>query len=581
MFNAEADYASILAVDWTSLPRREQEIGRLMAVSKAGVSERLLRASARRDRIELIAIGRVLDRFGKLAGKNRLRFAAALISVEAYAEALLALAEPKLLSVDRGSALGMRARALAACGQFEEALASVREGLTLTPTSREFAALNDALAEAKHLSAGAGASWADAKTYLGALLDLSARKPAADFLKTLFGSPPPWDALPDFTIEIAECALGLLNPAEVSGLVTALVERFPYSDAVKAVHLRWSVRMGKETPLVTGIPQANGRQLQLAIAEALEAAEDLPAAITSLGDLALQYEQDLQVRTALSYSIGRLVNATSAAGFGTPRAPRTFNLFPFYNEITILQIRLREMADWVDHFVIVEAAETFTGRAKPFYLDDFKAVIAEFEPKILRVKVDAFPACCRTPWAREFYQRDVAVRALDGLWTPDDLMIVTDVDEIVDRRGLEGFDSALAALRMRTHRFFLNYCAKEGTTHANRRSGFACKAEVLSRFGSSYLRMSMAPYAKDWLSLPNCGWHLTSIGDAEAIADKFRSFSHQEEDKATFRDVDRTRARLNSIRAGSTNPVWERREIDDSFPAYVREHEEELGALIL
>ena len=48
--------------------------------------------------------------------------------------------------------------------------------------------------------------------------------------------------------------------------------------------------------------------------------------------------------------------------------PRVFDCFQFYNEFDVLEIRLAELDPLVDHFVIVEATHTHTGKPKPLLL---------------------------------------------------------------------------------------------------------------------------------------------------------------------------------------------------------------------
>ena len=49
---------------------------------------------------------------------------------------------------------------------------------------------------------------------------------------------------------------------------------------------------------------------------------------------------------------------------------KVYDCFTFYNEFDTLEIRLQEMWDQVDHFVIAEANTTHSGVAKPFMLLD-------------------------------------------------------------------------------------------------------------------------------------------------------------------------------------------------------------------
>lgn len=47
--------------------------------------------------------------------------------------------------------------------------------------------------------------------------------------------------------------------------------------------------------------------------------------------------------------------------------PKIYGCFPFFNELEPLQVRLSEMNDHVDKFVILESTETYSGKPKPLH----------------------------------------------------------------------------------------------------------------------------------------------------------------------------------------------------------------------
>ena len=70
---------------------------------------------------------------------------------------------------------------------------------------------------------------------------------------------------------------------------------------------------------------------------------------------------------------------------------KIFDCFTYFNEEDLLHIRLEELDDVVDYFVIVEASQTFTGINKPLHLDDVPSWIKKWEKKIITVRID-FPS---------------------------------------------------------------------------------------------------------------------------------------------------------------------------------------------
>ena len=105
--------------------------------------------------------------------------------------------------------------------------------------------------------------------------------------------------------------------------------------------------------------------------------------------------------------------------------------FIFYNELSTLNMRLHELDDYVDYFVIVEADITHAGSPKLLYYGDNKAFFKEFEDKIIHFVVDDMPEP-NDSWGREFHQRNSLIRAV--ALVPDikseDIVLVSDADEI-------------------------------------------------------------------------------------------------------------------------------------------------------
>ena len=106
----------------------------------------------------------------------------------------------------------------------------------------------------------------------------------------------------------------------------------------------------------------------------------------------------------------------------------------------------------------------------------------------------------------------------------------------------------------------------------------AVRARYLNAAGPSYLRSLTCQKGVHDVRQA-AGWHFTSIGDAAGLAEKMRNSSHQEyahQDEAYFTKL------LGEVRSGRLDGVLgERREIDERFPAYMREHPEAFADHIL
>jgi beta-1,4-mannosyl-glycoprotein beta-1,4-N-acetylglucosaminyltransferase len=317
-------------------------------------------------------------------------------------------------------------------------------------------------------------------------------------------------------------------------------------------------------------------RVQASAALAWGRAGRLEPAIDTLGALTLRFPKLVDLRTALARFVGQDVLKHHPLAFA-PKGPRkVFDVFIFNNEIRLLKLKLHAMADWVDHFVLVEARQTFTGTHKPLVYKRRQALFEEFAHKIIHVVVDEFPAHVRHPWSREFYQRDMGVLGLNGLCAEDDLVIISDADEILSREAILGFEDQFAGLRMERARYFLNY-REALPVEAQKEASSLWRARFLGRVGLSNAR-NVLRFDKKSLMVTRAGWHFTSVSDASGIAAKMNITAHQEHAGVTTEAVTEI---LERLRAGDFEPGWERCELDERFPAYLREHRDEFEDVLL
>ena len=137
---------------------------------------------------------------------------------------------------------------------------------------------------------------------------------------------------------------------------------------------------------------------------------------------------------------------------------KIFDCFTFYNELDLLEIRLEELYNTVDYFVIVEANQTFTNRPKPYNFEQAHVRYSKYMDKIIYVKVDDMPGSAN-PWDNETHQRNAIARGLVYA-ERDDIVIVSDADEIPRPSAiaqLRNSDQMIFAFRMALFNFKFNY----------------------------------------------------------------------------------------------------------------------------
>lgn len=383
---------------------------------------------------------------------------------------------------------------------------------------------------------------------------------------------------PRYFLGHAQALAELGRPEEAVAVLDDGLRAAPGHPAL--VELRGRLTGEAPAPPEESLPGAAPEAVK-AEAEHILAGGDPARAVLELGRMSLAYKRDADIRGALALSVGRAVLQQVRPAFLPGRTGKIVNLVMFSSEFMLLRMRLEEMSSWVDRFVIVEAAQTFTGLPKPLHFAERRAEFAPWADKIVHMPVERFPEWAASPWGRDFYQRDMGISAAAGLCGSEDYILETDADEIIDHRALEGFSGDYACLLTRVSRFFLNYRPDRSNKKRLRRSSSIFKAKHLSRFGVSFARFFLARRWPRAYLIPEAGWHFTSIADAAGVSNKIASYAHQEQTKAHFRDETHFAALLGRVRAGQLEPGWERAEIDDTFPSFVVRRRSELEPLIL
>ncbi len=88
-----------------------------------------------------------------------------------------------------------------------------------------------------------------------------------------------------------------------------------------------------------------------------------------------------------------------------------YDCFTYFNEIELLELRLKTLSDAVDYFVLVEANKSHAGEDKEFHFENNKNRVAEYLDKIIHVKVYDMPGSDNA-WDREGHQRNCIVRGM-------------------------------------------------------------------------------------------------------------------------------------------------------------------------
>jgi hypothetical protein len=512
-----------------------------------------------------IVLARRLAQAGDLKASHAARFGRRLLQLGLYEEALELAEGP--MAPPQGEGAWQRVLALAGAGRVPEAIERAAEARRNGLVSEDLTKL-----EALLRDRAPGAAEVDWALTLGQV-DL-----AVDGLCGLFrAGMPEGDELVE-ALDLARAAFRFTGPDQGARLLDAigpLYRKGEDRDAYRSV--RRVLEGGEDDDVQMFAPPALPvrHRLGYILAAACAAHRAWPAAIRRFGRAVARLERQDEHFHELARCAEADLRTRNQFRLAPPAGRRRIiDVSPFNGEFTLLDIKLHEMADWVDTFVIYEARRTYTGLEKPLYFTEGRERLAPFTDKIIHFVIDETPPYAKEAWARELCQRARAVTGLSGLIGPDDLVMLTDTDEVLDRQVVEAFDVLYTCCGLRTFCWFLNYRllnpVKQGAKSCLIRGRF------LPQAGTALVRLGMGSLIKD--ILPEAGWHFTSVLTAEALKIKLDSYSHEEWAGSS---VARQEAFLGGLRDGAEYPGYVRQPLDASFPRYIRDHREALAEFIL
>ena len=215
--------------------------------------------------------------------------------------------------------------------------------------------------------------------------------------------------------------------------------------------------------------------------------------------------------------------------------PKIYDCFPFFKELDIAELRIQELWDTVDYFVIAEATSTHSGKDKPLYLKDNWARFEKYSSKIRHIVVDDMPRN-PNPWIDENFQRNALRRGLMDI-KPNDLVVVSDCDEIPRPDYLKelledqnGYGVYVLCCTLFYYRFNMLKVQPEGSSRQHNivvTRGSAFKTPQYARditFKRGFLNRGY--YDSELCVIEHGGWHFTFFGDTEFTKSKIESFAH-------------------------------------------------------
>lgn len=219
--------------------------------------------------------------------------------------------------------------------------------------------------------------------------------------------------------------------------------------------------------------------------------------------------------------------------------------FLYNGEREIVRWRLRELDPVVDRFVLVEATRTFSGSPRRLLFDPSDPLFAPYAGKIAPVVCDDlpdYPVGTSRMYETESIQRNAIAPAISDCG-PDDLVMMSDADEIPRRSAVEALAERFARARRlgsprplwcaifeaTCHYYWLDLVSPIWTpwlgTHI-------AAGDVVNRLGGHWLRMNN----HDARRIPRAGWHFSFFHSPAEHAAKLADWSHIEFNRPPMND---------------------------------------------
>lgn len=296
---------------------------------------------------------------------------------------------------------------------------------------------------------------------------------------------------------------------------------------------------------------------------------------------------------------------------------KLFDTFLFFNELELLDLRLHALNDVVDYFVISEARETISGKPKPLYYLENKHLFSKFEHKIIHNITEVQPDNLyefmkATPYytdpdksykhksggvplknlisevQREVFQRDSIINGLLGVITSDDMVMLSDLDEIPNPDALRDIIASdmsdeIYTFCQRWYMYYLNVMSDQEWfgSRLMKFSQLENKSVDLMRYHLEDRNAQPGPI------IENGGWHFSFLGGEKRVLQKLQAASYQgRRSRYVLKLLDKffpnriTKKIQNNQDIFNKGRVFKTMPLNDQFPPYLLNNENKFKALI-
>jgi beta-1,4-mannosyl-glycoprotein beta-1,4-N-acetylglucosaminyltransferase len=277
---------------------------------------------------------------------------------------------------------------------------------------------------------------------------------------------------------------------------------------------------------------------------------------------------------------------------------KVFDVFPFFNELDILEIRLNILDPYVDCFILSEATKTFSGLEKPLYYQENRDRFKKFNHKIIHNIVEDTTSPELHPYQRDVFQKDNIKKVILKNVSNEDVIIWSDVDEVPNPEAIGDLETyfeqgSIFHFAQENCMGYLNLVEVGGIIRAmttdwdytDRPRWLGTKVfgkSILEKYTLSELR-SKQETEKNYRIFPG-GWHWSYVGSEglsveERVLKKIECAAHSELNTDQIKQ-NVARVKDNKDPLGRDYAIYQTVPVDDSYPQYILDNKKKFASLI-
>ncbi len=262
---------------------------------------------------------------------------------------------------------------------------------------------------------------------------------------------------------------------------------------------------------------------------------------------------------------------------------KIYDCFSYLDEDLLLDLRLNILNDYVDYFVIVEGNKTWQNNLKKLQFNIEK--YQKFKDKIIYIPVENMPDG-DNPYLRENFQRNAISRGLKDAGS-DDLVIISDLDEIPNPKKIEDFKISMRFAVFKQLHFYYKLNLQSQKNPYWFGSRICVKRYLKSPQWLRGLKFKKRPFWRiDKLRLNNIiddgGWHFCNLKEPEKILYKYQNlcetddpYIFNEKIDEKFLNIDEIKKRISKGQdIIGRDEKYDSINLDKRFPEYILNNKE-------